>query len=219
MENVLSNVLVCLFVPIDDIAGYLGVDQAGINRVHTDAALDVFQGCRAGQAHYPMFRRDIGAYTGIASQRADGGVVDDRAAALALHLTQFMFHAAPQTAQINSDHAVPVFAGAVGCVGDAGHNSGVIKCGVKSAEVGNRALDHRGYLLVVTHIASHGDCFAPSGNELLRGGLDCFFFEVGQDDTAAPASANAFALANPIPAAAPVTSATFPLKSNGLFLK
>src|SRR5206468_8362299 len=36
--------------------------------------------------------------------------------------------------------------------------------------------------------------------------------------TAAPASANACAVARPMPAAAPVTSATLPVKSNGLFI-
>jgi hypothetical protein len=39
-----------------------------------------------------------------------------------------------------------------------------------------------------------------------------------ESTTAAPASANACAVASPMPEAAPVTSATLPLKSKGLFI-
>jgi hypothetical protein len=40
--------------------------------------------------------------------------VDDRAAALTFHLPQFVLHATPHAPQVDSDHAVPVPAGAVG---------------------------------------------------------------------------------------------------------
>jgi len=41
--NVLRYLGVSLLVPVDDIAGNLRVDQAGIDRVHADAVLEVFQ--------------------------------------------------------------------------------------------------------------------------------------------------------------------------------
>src|SRR5437868_5366809 len=51
-----------------------------------------------------IVRCDVVADTRIAGQRANRPVVDDRAAALAFHLPQFVLHAAPHATQVNSDH-------------------------------------------------------------------------------------------------------------------
>ena len=73
-------------IAVDDIAGDRGVDQAGIDGVHTDALPDVFKCSRPRQADHAMLGSDIGTDAGIAGQGADGGVVDDRTAALPRHL-------------------------------------------------------------------------------------------------------------------------------------
>ena len=166
--NVLRDLVVRLLVPADDIAGDLRIDQAGIDRVHADAVLDVFQSGRPRQADHAVLGGDVGADAGVAGQRADRGVVDDRAAALAFHLPQFVLHAAPHAAQVDPDHAVPVFAGAVGGRGDAGHDARVVERGVEPAELGNGAVHHRRHLGVVTHIAADGDCLVTGGDQLLR---------------------------------------------------
>src|ERR1700761_2444909 len=93
--NMLRYVGVSLLVPADDIAGDLRVDQPGADRVHSDAVFDVFQSGRPGQADNAVFGRDVGTDTRVAGQRADRCVIDDRAAALAFHLPQFVLHATP----------------------------------------------------------------------------------------------------------------------------
>ena len=117
--DVLRDLGVRLLVPGDDVAGDLRVDQAGIDRVHADAVLDVFQGRRPRQADHAVLGGDVGADAGVAGQRADRRVVDDRTAALAFHLPQLVLHAAPDAAQVDPDDAVPLLAGALGRRGDA----------------------------------------------------------------------------------------------------
>jgi hypothetical protein len=168
-----------LLIPADDIAGNLCVDQAGVNRVHADAVLDVFQSGRPRQADHAVLGGDVGTDTGVAGQRANRRVVDDRAAALAFHLLQFVLHAAPNAAQVDPNHAIPVFAGAVGGRGDARHHPGVVERGVQSAELGNSSVHHSLNLCVVTHIAAEGDCPMASGHQLLGFRLHGVFSEVG----------------------------------------
>src|SRR4051812_18155705 len=81
----------------------------------------ILQGGRPRQADHAVLGGDVGADPGVAGQRADRRVVDDRAAALALHLPQLVLHAAPHATQVDPDNAVPFLAGAVGGRGDAGH--------------------------------------------------------------------------------------------------
>src|SRR3954449_9298780 len=52
----------------------------------------------------PVLRGDVRADPGIAGQRTDRSVVDDRAASLTLHLPQLVLHAASHAAQIDPDH-------------------------------------------------------------------------------------------------------------------
>src|SRR5438094_2881791 len=138
----------CSF-PFDDIAGDLRVDQAGIDRAHSDSVPDVFQSCGPRQADNAVLGRDVGTDTGIAGQGADRRVVDDRAAALAFHLPQFVLHAAPHAAQVDPDHAVPVVTGAVGGRGDTGHDACIVERRVESAELGDSAVYHLLHLCFV----------------------------------------------------------------------
>src|SRR6266536_6188234 len=109
--NELRQLGVRLLIPVDDVAGDLRVDQARIHRIYADAALDVFErGCPC-QADHPVLGGDVRSDAGVAGQRADRGVVDDRAAALTFHLPQFVLHATPHAPQVDPDHAVPVFRG------------------------------------------------------------------------------------------------------------
>jgi hypothetical protein len=96
--NVLRDLGVCLLVAADDIARDLRVDQAGVHGVHADALLDVLESSRPRQADNSVLRSDVGTDTGVPGQRTDRRVVDDRAATLALHLPQLIFHAAPHAA-------------------------------------------------------------------------------------------------------------------------
>src|SRR3954451_11840245 len=106
--DVLRDFGVSLLVAAHDVAGDLRVDEARIDRVHADAVLDVFEGRRPRQADHAMLRSDVRADAGIARQRPNRGVVDDGTVALAFHLTQLIFHAAPDAAEIDPDDAVPL---------------------------------------------------------------------------------------------------------------
>src|SRR5581483_5714180 len=88
--KVLRDLGVGLLVPADHIAGDLGVDQARIDGVHADAVPDVFQSGGSRQSDDAVLRGNVRADTGVAGQRADGAVVDDRTAPLAFHLPQFI---------------------------------------------------------------------------------------------------------------------------------
>ena len=215
--DVLRDLGVRLLVPADDVAGDLRVDQAGIDRVHADAVLDVFQAGRPRQADHAVLRGDVGADAGIAGQRTDRRVVDDRAAALAFHLPQFVLHAAPHAAQVDPDDAVPFLAGAVGGRGDPGHDARVVERGVEPAELGDGAVHHRATW--ASSLTSQRTAIAlwPAATNFSAAAFTTSSLK-SASTTAAPASANACAVASPMPAAAPVTSATLPLKSNGLLL-
>src|SRR4051812_34514150 len=97
------------FVSLEYVAAHLRIDQAGIHCIHADAMPDVFESGCPRQPDHAMLRCDIRANARVATQRAHGRVVDDCAAALTLHLPQFVLHAAPHTSQVDSDHALPLF--------------------------------------------------------------------------------------------------------------
>src|SRR5207237_2690513 len=121
--NVLRYFVVRLLIAADNIAGDLGIDQAGIDGVHANAVLDVFESGGPRQTDHPVLGGDVRTNTGVAGQRADRCVVYDRAAALALHLLQFVLHGAPDAAQVDPNHAVPLFGRALSRWGDAGHDA------------------------------------------------------------------------------------------------
>jgi len=78
MGNVLRYLVVRLLVPADDIAGDLCIDQAGIHSVHANTVLGIFQSGRPTQADDTVLGGDVGANAGVAGQRADRRVIDDR---------------------------------------------------------------------------------------------------------------------------------------------
>src|SRR6516164_1570723 len=129
-----------------------------------------------------MLGGDVGTDTRVAAQRADRCIVDDRAAALALHLPEFVLHTAPHATQVDPDHAVPLFARTVGGGGDMRHNSCIVERGVDSAELGYGAVHHGRHLCVVTHVTADGDGLVTSDNQLLGFRLYCVFPEVVQQD-------------------------------------
>src|SRR5581483_6414587 len=165
--NVFGYLLIRLLVPGDNIAGHLRIDQAGIDGVHADAVLDVFESRRSCQADNAVLGRDVGADTGVTRQRTDRCVVDDGAAALAFHLPQLVLHRAPHAAQVDPDHAIPLFARALGRWGDAGHNACIVEGGVEPAEFGNGVVHHLLDLSFVAYVAVDGDRLEPGGCELL----------------------------------------------------
>jgi hypothetical protein len=61
--------------------------------------------------------------------------VDGRAVALAAHLAEFVFHAAPDAAQVDTGYAVELLQRALGGRSVFGHDAGVVEGRVQSAEL------------------------------------------------------------------------------------
>ena len=117
---------------------------------------------------------------GIASQRADRCVVDDRAVALTLHLPKLVLHATPDATQIDADDTVPLVPAGVGDGRDPRHHARIVERGVESAKLGDGAFDHSRHVRVVTHIATDGECLDDQRRELLCFSADRVFADVRQ---------------------------------------
>ena len=76
----------------------------------------------------------------------------------------------------------------------------------------DRAVDQRGDLVLVGDVARHAERVVAGGVSSSVGRRAAPLVDVGET-TAAPAAAKARAVSSPMPAAAPVTRATWPLKS------
>src|SRR5262249_49773462 len=88
----------------------------------------------------------------------DRGGVDDRAAALALHMRDLLFHAKPHALQIDRDHAVEGFLGPIGRLLAGGlhlvrRDAGIVEGAVKPAIGRQRIVYHRAHILGARHIA------------------------------------------------------------------
>jgi hypothetical protein len=134
----------------DHVSDHRSLDGAGADSVDADPARRVLQGGAGSQPDHPVLGSVIGGPARESDETAEGGAVDDGAAALGAHLAQLMLHAGPHPAQV--DRTDPV------------EDPSVVS--LTSAMT-----------------------------------------------TAAPASANARAVARPVPELPPVTSATCPAKS------
>src|SRR4029077_8111476 len=113
------------------------------------------------QPDYSMLGRVIGSPARLADEAAKRGTVDNGAAALSTHLEKLVFHAGPDTAQIDGDHAVEGTRGFVGQIAHRTQDTGIVERHVQLTEGGNRALDHGRGLRLVRHVAGYADRPVP----------------------------------------------------------
>jgi len=66
--HLLRDVFVRLLITVHYIASNLRVDQAGVNRIHVDAFLDVLERRCSSKADNTVLRRYVWANTGIPGQ-------------------------------------------------------------------------------------------------------------------------------------------------------
>jgi hypothetical protein len=126
-----------------------------------------------------------------------------------------VLHAAPHTTQVDSDDSVPLVAGAVGDRCNPSYHPGVVERGIESTALADGAIDHRRHISVITDVATDGECRVTASTSDSASACTARSF-TSASTTAAPGLANAWAVATPMPAAAPVTRATLPVKSNVL---
>src|SRR4051794_3581693 len=79
-----------------------------------------------------------------------------------LHVPEFVFHRTPYTAQVDSNHALPLIAPAVGRGGDVRHDAGIVEGSVEPAEFGDGTFYHCFHLRVVADVTADGDDFVTS---------------------------------------------------------
>jgi len=132
---VLRYLGVRLLVPADDIAGDLRVNQAGVDRVHADAVLDVFQSGRPRQADHAVLGRDVGTDTGLPVNAPTDALLTI-APLPCRSICRSSYFMQLHTPRKLIPSRGPTLAGAVGRRGDAGHYSRVVERGVEPAELG-----------------------------------------------------------------------------------
>src|SRR6266508_307726 len=82
------------------------IDHAGAHRIDPNATRRIVHGGALGQPYHAMLVCVIVRPASLADKPSKRGTVDDRPAALAAHLEQLVFHAAPDTAQIDGGHSI-----------------------------------------------------------------------------------------------------------------
>src|SRR4051812_20179734 len=123
-----------------------------------------------------------------------------------------MLHAGPDAPEIDRIHTIEVLGRLVRCVARRDLNAGVVEGHVEPAEASNRAVDHRGDLSLVRYIAGNSNRLMTRRGQRVGRCTQAFLVDVGEHDGRAcfgkgPCSRS------PMPELAPVTRATWPLKS------
>jgi hypothetical protein len=124
----------------------------------------------------------VGGAARQSDEATEGGAVDDGAAALRAHLVQLVLHARPDTAQVDRGDPVEVLGRLVGRVAGRDLDAGVVEGHVEPAEGVDRALDEGGNLGLVGHVAGDGERLMTGGGELVGGGAEGVFVDVGEHD-------------------------------------
>src|SRR5215469_520225 len=182
-RNVFRDVFIRLLVTLDDIAGDLRVNQAGIHRIHPDTFSDVFERGRPRQADHAMLRSYIGSDSGL-PVNAPTDVLLTMAPlpwrSICRSSCFMQLHTPRRLIPITRSQSSRVLSamGAMWAI-----TARIVKYCVDSAELGNSAVHHRRNLRVVTHVAVHSNFLMTGGNQLLRGRLHRLFFIVCQHDT------------------------------------
>jgi hypothetical protein len=150
--------------------------------------------------------------SGLSDESAQGGAVDDRAAALAAHLTKLVLEAGPDAAEVDRGHLVERRDVLVGQVSGRAGDAGVVEGQVEPAELGHGPVDHGRHLCFVGDVAQHPDRPVAAVGQCLCGSGERGLVDVGEDDGRAGLGERLRG-GSPMPDLAPVTRATWPLKS------
>jgi hypothetical protein len=142
-----------------------------------------------------------------AHETAERGAVHDRAAALLAHLAELVFHACPDTAQVDRVDTIQALGRLIGRVTRRNLHAGIVERHVQPTEGGNRALDHRGGLSFICHVAGDAGRLCPAAVRWSVAACTAAS-SMSASTTAAPASPNAWGVTSPMPEPSPVTSAT-----------
>src|SRR5438034_4579268 len=190
-----------------------GIDVPGADGVDADVRRRVVEGRRPGEADHAVFR---GGVRGVAFDADDPGTrggVDDRAAPLLEHqgISYFMHRKTPRRSMLMIRSHSSSSTSAVGTI-FFGSTPALLKA-TSSRPKASTALsraDLTSSPRVTSHLTASG---RPPCSSIMRAvsWLPCS--DTSATTTLAPSRAYASAAARPMPLAAPVTNATFPVKS------
>ena len=132
-----------------------------------------------------MLGRVVGGPTGVADQPAQRGAVDDRTAALGAHLEQLVFHARPDTAQIDGGHVVEGRCRFIGQIAHRPQDTGIVERHVQPTEGRDRAPDHGRDLRLVRHVAGDADRPVTGRGQLPGRGAQRVLVDIDENDRGA----------------------------------
>jgi hypothetical protein len=98
------------------------------------------------------------------------------------HLEQLVFHAGPDTAQIDGDHVVEGTRGFIDQIAYRTQDTGVVERHVQLTEGGNCALDHGRDLRLVRHVTGHADRLVPGRRKPLGRGAQLALVNIDEND-------------------------------------
>jgi hypothetical protein len=152
----------------------------GADGVDPDSAGCIFEGGAAGQAEDAVLSGVVGGPAGVADKSAQGGAVDDRAAALGSHLGELVFHAGPHAAQVDCGHPIERLRWFVGRVTDRELDARVVEGHVEPAERIDGGGDEGGDLVLVGDVARHPEHLMPGSGQLVADDGQRCLVDVGQ---------------------------------------
>ena len=135
--------------------------------VDADAPGCIFERSALRQPDHPVLRRVIDGSARKAHEPAERGAVDDRATSLGAHLTQLVFHAAPDAAEIDRDGAIEFVAAGVGGLHGRSLHAGIVERRIQPTEGGHRLVEHGLDLRFIGHVAANRHRFVTCGEQLL----------------------------------------------------
>src|SRR5437867_12771863 len=189
------------------------IDVPGADGVDADVRRRVVEGRRPGEADHAVFRGGVRGVAFDANDPGTRGGVDDRAAPLLEHqgISYFMHRKTPRRSMLMIRSHSSSSTSAVG-TNFFGSTPALLKA-TSSRPKASPALS-KAALTSSPRVTSHVTASArPPCSSIMRAvsWLPCS--DTSVTTTLAPSRANASAAARPMPLAAPVTNATFPVKS------
>src|SRR5215469_16295168 len=206
-RNVFRDVFIRLLVTLDDIAGDLRVNQAGIHRIHPDTFSDEFERGRPRQADHALLRSYIGSDSGLPVNAPTDALLTmaplpwrsicRSSCFMQLHTPRRLIPITRSQSSrvLSAMGAMWAMTPALLNAASIRPNSATVRSTIAATCASSLTSQGMPIALWPPETSFCASAFTTSSRK-------------SANTTAAPASANACAVASPMPDAAPVTSAT-----------
>jgi hypothetical protein len=145
----------------------------------------VLQSGAGGQPDHSVLRRVVRSPPRKSDEAAEGGAVDDGAAALGAHLTQLMLHARPHPAQVDRIDPVEDLGRLVGGIAGRDLDAGVVERHVEPAERVDGGPHHGRHAVLVGHVTPDADDPMAGGDQVFGGRTERGLVDVGDNHSGA----------------------------------